>query len=681
MKIYLGVRSVAGLLFLSMCGLAQTVATGNEPSAGVDVKAMDKSVDPCQNFYQYACGNWMKNNPIPPAYSRWGRFDQLQDHNLEELHTIAEDAEKNQQRSSTDQKVGALYGACMDESAVEQAGAKPLQPGLDRINAIKSKAELAGEVARLHDQAVTAFFRFGESADPTNARMTIASAAQGGLGLPEKGFYTRTGPKDVETRKRYVEHISKMFQLLGVPAADADTKANTILKLETELANASLDNVSLRNPKLTLHKMPLAQFESTIPNFDFKQYLADRSTPQFSDMNDRVPDFFKALNATIASTSLDDLKDYLTWHYVSAYAPELSTPFVNENFDFYGRYLTGAKELQPRWKRCVKLTDNELGEALGKIYVEKEFSQNSKQKTLEMVGLIEKAMAADINSLTWMSDATKKQALEKLQGVTNKIGYPEKWRDYSSVTIVPDNLIEDVRNTRDFEEHRELNKIGKPVDRKEWGMTPPTVNAYYNPLQNNINFPAGILQPPFYNNSADMAVNFGAIGVVIGHELTHGFDDQGRQYDGDGNLRDWWTKKDEEEFKQRAQCLVNEYSNFSPEPGIKLNGKLTLGENGADNAGIHLAYIALMSALQNGTVDKGQLDGFTPEQRFFLGFAQVWCQNVRPEAARLRAQTDPHAPGEFRVIGVVENTPEFAKAFGCSAVQPMDAGDKACRVW
>lgn len=623
----------------------------------------------------------MKNNPIPPAYSRWGRFDKLQDRNLEELRAIAEDSENHQQRSQTDQKVGAFYAACMDESEIEKAGAKPLQPGLDRIKAIRSKSELAAEVARLHDDSVTAFFGFGESPDPTNARMTIASASQGGLGLPEKGFYTRTGPKDIETRKRYVEHISKMFQLLGVPAEQADAKANTILKLETELAKASLSNVELRNPKLTLHKMPLTQFEGSIPNFDFKQYLADRSTPQFSSMNDRVPDFFKAFNGLIASTSLDDLKDYLTWHYVSAYAAQLSSPFVDENFNFYGKYLTGAKELQPRWKRCVKMTDQQLGEALGKKYVEKEFSQNSKQKTLEMVDMIEKAMAADIKSLTWMSEATKQQALEKLKGVTNKIGYPEKWRDYSSVKVVPDNLFQDVTNTRQFEEHRELNKIGKPVNRKEWGMTPPTVNAYYSPLQNNINFPAGILQPPFYNHSADMAVNFGAIGVVVGHELTHGFDDQGRQYDGDGNLRDWWTAKDEEEFKQRAQCLVNEYANFSPEPGVKLNGKLTLGENGADNAGIRLAYMALMNAIANGTVDKGKLDGFTPQQRFFLGFAQVWCQNVRPEATRLRAQTDPHSPGEFRVIGVVKNTPEFAKAFGCSAGDPMDAGDKACRVW
>ncbi|HEY1216083.1 MAG TPA: M13 family metallopeptidase [Bryobacteraceae bacterium] len=680
MKISQGVLFFAPLLLLSSAGFAQSATSGSEPS-GIDVKAIDRSVNPCTDFYQYACGSWMKNNPIPPAYSRWGRFDQLQDENLKQLHAIAEDSEKNQQRSPTDQKVGAFYGACMDEAAVEKAGAKPLQPELDRIKALQNKSELAGEVARLHDQAATAFFRFGQSPDPTNARMTIASAAQGGLGLPEKGFYTRTGPKDIETRKRYVEHISKIFQLLGVPAADADAKAQKILKLETDLANASLDNVSLRNPKLTLHKMPLSQFEQEVPNFDFKQYLTDRSTPPFSDMNNRVPDFFKVLNTTIATTSLDDLKDYLTWHYVSAYAEELSSPFVNEDFDFYGRYLTGAKELQPRWKRCVKLTDQELGEALGKKYVEKYFGQNSKQKTLELVGLIERSMESDINSLTWMSDATKQQALEKLKDVTNKIGYPEKWRDYSSVQIVPDNLVEDVTHTREFEEHRELNKIGKPVDRKEWGMTPPTVNAYYSPLQNNINFPAGILQPPFYNNSADMAVNFGAIGVVIGHELTHGFDDQGRQYDGDGNLRDWWTAKDGEEFQKRAQCLVNQYSNFSPVEGVKLNGKLTLGENGADNAGIRLAYMALMQALANGMVDKGQLDGYTPQQRFFLGFAQVWCQNVRPEAARLRAQTDPHAPGEFRVVGVVQNSPEFAKAFGCSAAQPMDAGEKACRVW
>jgi putative endopeptidase len=471
-----------------------------------------------------------------------------------------------------------------------------------------------------------------------------------------------------------------MFQLLGDSPAQADAKAQAILTLETALAKASLDRVSRRNPRLTHHKMTLAEFEALTPDFNFKVYLADRQTPEFSSMNVTVPDYFKALNATLESTSLDDIKNYLIWHEASNYAPLLSNAFVDLNFDFYAKYLTGAKELQPRWKRCVQLTDRSLGEALGQKYVEKAFAGQSKEKTQELVKIIEDEMEKDIQSLTWMSDATKKEALAKLHGVTNKIGYPAKWRDYSSVKIVDGDLVGDTERAREFEVHRNLAKIGQAVDRGEFGMTPPTVNAYYNPPENNINFPAGILQPPFYTSSADMAVNFGGIGAVIGHELTHGFDDSGRQYDADGNLRDWWSSEDAAEFKTRADCIANEYSNFSPVQGEHINGRLTLGENGADNAGIRLAYMALLGGMENGTVDKKTLDGFTPQQRFFLGYAQIWCQNQRPESMRTNLRTNPHSPGEFRVIGVVENMPEFAKAFGCSAGQPMAAAN-GCRVW
>jgi endothelin-converting enzyme/putative endopeptidase len=650
-------------------------------SSGVDLKAIDKSVNPCQNFYQYACGNWRKANPIPPEYSRWGRFDELLNRNQEALRNIAEDSAKNQQRSAIDQKVGGLYASCTNEAAVEKAGIQPIKPELDRIQAIQSKADLPGGIARLHARSVTALFAFGSMPDPENSRMNMAAVDQGGLGLPEKGFYTRTDPKSEETRKKYVQHVANVFKLLGDDQAAADKKAAAVMKLETSLAEASLDNVSRRNPHLLLHKMPVGEFTKANPEFDFNAYFKDRAAPTFTTLNVRVPDFFKGLDKALASTSLDDLKTYLTWHYVSSNAPQLSSAFVNENFDFYGRYLTGAKQLQPRWKRCVALTDDQLGEALGQKYVEKMFSQQSKEKMLELVGMVEKSMAADIDSLPWMSAATKQQALTKLKQVTNKIAYPDKWRDYSSVQIADGNLIANVAHTREFEEKRDLNKIGKPVDRSEWSMTPPTVNAYYSSLQNNINFPAGILQPPFYNNSADMAVNFGAIGVVIGHELTHGFDDSGRQFDGDGNLRDWWTAKDAEEFKKRADCIANQYSGYSPAPGVNLNGKLTLGENAADNGGIRLAYMALMKALADKTVSDQKLDGYTPQQRFFLGFAQVWCQNITESASRLRAQTDPHSPGEFRVIGVVENTPEFASAFGCSAGEPMTASDKACKIW
>jgi predicted metalloendopeptidase len=655
-----------------------TAAQNAAPSSGLDLRAIDKSVNPCDDFYQYACGKWMKNNPIPPEFSRWGRFSELQDRNQKILREILEDSAKHQDRSAIDQKIGAFYGACMDEEVINKAGDKPVRPGIAQIRGLNDKNELAREVAQLHDQGVDVFFHFRAQPDAANSKMNIADADQGGLGLPDKSYYLQ--PKDEETRQKYVAHISRILQLIGEPQADADRNAKAIMTLETALAKASLDRVDRRNPHLTYHEMPLSGLEALIPDFNFAQYLQDRRAPSFNKLNVAVPDFFKSLNATLASASLDDLKNYMIWHYVSAYAPDLSNPFVDANFDFYIHYLTGAKELQPRWKRCVENTDRSLGEALGQKYVEKAFAGQSKEKTQQLVGIIEREMEADIKSLTWMSPATKEQALVKLKGVTNKIGYPDKWRDYSSVNISPNNFVEDVRNAREFEIRRNLNKIGNPVDRSEFNMTPPTVNAYYSPRENNINFPAGILQPPFYTASADMAVNFGGIGAVIGHELTHGFDDQGRQFDADGNLRDWWTKQDDEAFKQRADCLVNEYSKFSPVEGVNVNGRLTLGENGADNAGIRLAYMALLGGLENGSVDKNKLDGYTPEQRFFLGYAQIWCENQRPQALRSSVRTNPHSPGEFRVIGVLQNSPEFAKAVGCSAGQPMIAAN-GCRVW
>ncbi|MGA8026820.1 MAG: M13 family metallopeptidase [Bryobacteraceae bacterium] len=665
---------VVGAFGICVSSLAQT----SSPSSGVDLKAIDKSADPCQDFYKYACGNWMKANPIPPQYSRWGRFDELADRNQQVLHKILDDSAKHQDRSPLDQKIGAFYASCMDEAAVDKAGDTPIKPGIDRIQAIKAKAELASEVARLHDQAVPVFFSFRAEADPDKASLNIADVDQGGLGLPDRSYYLEA--KDEKTRQKYVEHVSRMFQLIGDSASDADAKAKAILTLETALAKASLDRVARRDPHLTHHKMTDGDLQALTPDFNFKNYFNGRSAPEFDTLNVSVPDYFKALNQTLTSTSLDDLKSYMIWHYVSSYAPVLSKPFVDANFDFYSRYLTGAQELLPRWKRCVQLTDRSLGEALGQKYVETAFAGQSKEKTQELVATIEKEMETDINSLTWMSDDTKRQALAKLKGVSNKIGYPEKWRDYSSVKISDGDLVGDLRNGREFEIHRNIAKIGKPVDRTEFGMTPPTVNAYYNPSENNINFPAGILQPPFYTNTADMAVNFGGVGAVIGHELTHGFDDQGRQYDADGNLRDWWTQQDAAEFKTRADCLVNEYSKFSPVEGANVNGRLTLGENGADNAGIRLAFMALMGGLENGTVDKDKIDGYTPQQRFFLGYAQIWCANERPEALRNSVRTNPHSPGEFRVIGVVENLPEFATAFGCSAGQPMAVAN-GCRVW
>lgn len=661
--------------------LAQSeTAAGSQTHASIDLQAMDKSVNPCVNFYQYACGNWMKQNPIPPEFARWGRFDELQDRNVNELRSILETAEAHQSASPIDQKIGAFYQACMDEAQIDKLGAQPMRPALDGIAGLKDKHELADEVARMHNQSIAVFFRFGSSPDEDNATREIADADQGGLGLPDKEYYFRKDPKSQQTRDEYVKHISRMFQLLGDSADSSDAKAKTVMSIETDLASKSLNRVERRDPQKTHNKMTLEKFEALFPDFDFAAYLKDIHAPAFSTMNVGVPDFFTNLANVIQTRSLDDLKAYLTWHYVSSYATDLSKPFVDENFAFYSQYLSGVQQIPPRWKRCVRSTDMALGEALGQEYVAKEFAGASKEKTRELVAQIEQEMAVDIQSLTWMSDTTKQEALRKLHGVTNKIGYPDRWKDYSSVQISDDHFIADVRNAREFEEHRDLSKIGQAVDRSEWGMTPPTVNAYYSPLQNNINFPAGILQPPFYSASRDEAVNFGGIGAVIGHELTHGFDDQGRQFDADGNLHDWWTKQDEEAFKQRAECIAKEYEGFSPVPDAHLNGHLTLGENGADNGGVRLAYMALLGALQNHTLSDAKIDGFTPQQRFFLGYAQLWCQNTRPAEALHRVQTDPHSPGEYRVIGVVQNMPEFANAFGCSAGQPMVAAN-ACRAW
>lgn len=669
------------VLFLG-CGLAVVGGARAQTSqSGVDLKAIDKSVDPCEDFYQYACGTWIKSHPIPPDESSWGRFNELHDRNQAELRTIAEDAAKHQDRSELDQKVGGFYASCMNEPEIEKLGMTPLRPELEHIAQISSPQQLLDEVARLQDRQINVFFNFGPSPDPHDARMEMAVLDQGGLGLPERDYYLRTDAKSQEIRKKYVAHIATLFELIGDSPTDAEKKAATVMAIETSLAKASLDVTSRRNPQLLVHIMPTADLKQLSPNFDFPEFFDKVHTPEFSKLNVAVPDFFKALSTELGNQNMSDLKDYLTFHVVNSDASLLSKNFVEANFDFYGRTLTGEKEQKPRWKRCIRATDEELGEALGQKFVEKTFGAEGKQRTLELVHEIEHQMAKDIESSTWMSPETKKQALVKLNAVTNKIGYPEKWRDYSTVKIVADDYFGNFMRANEFEAHREANKIGKPVDRKEWGMTPPTVNAYYDPTENNINFPAGILQPPFYSNKADDAVNYGAIGMVVGHELTHGFDDEGRQFDADGNLKDWWTKQDAAEYEKLSNCFVNEYNGFSPEPGVHLNGKLTLGENTADNGGIRLAYFALMDDLAKKSIaPQTKVDGYTEAQQFFLGNAQVWCERQRPEEMRLRAQTDPHSMGEFRVNGVVSNMPEFSQAFGCKVGDKMYAA-KGCRVW
>ncbi len=640
---------------------------------------MDRTADPCVDFYQYSCGTWMTKNPIPPDQSRWGVADQLEERNRTILRTILEKASVNDpKRAPDDQKIGDFYFSCMDEPAIDKLGAQPLKSDLDRINALTAKSALAPEIARLHSIGANVFFQFSSGPDLKDSNQNIAGADQGGLGLPDRDYYLKEDTETAAVRRQYVAHIQKMLQLLGEPATKAATDAQAILRLETALAKGSLDRVSRRDPDRTYHKITVQNFSALAPGFDWPQYFKSLNTPQFSSIDVAVPEFFKTLDATLAQTSLDDIKTYLRWHLVHAEASLLSKGFVDEDFNFFGRTLTGAEQLEPRWKRCVSAVDSDLGFALGRKFVDQTFGAEGKARTVAMVQKIETALASDIHSLSWMTPATKEQALIKLRAVINKIGYPDKPRDYSTVKIVRGDTVGNDERATEFEVHRQIDKIGKPVDRTEWLMTPPTVNAYYYPPENSINFPAGILQPPFYDNHADAAVNFGAIGAIIGHELTHGFDDQGRKFDPHGNLRDWWTPEDAREFEHRADCFIQEYSAFVAVDKIHVNGKLTLGENTADNGGLRLSFMALMDSL--GGHAQAPIDGFTPEQRYFLAFGQSWCQNLRPEAARLRAQTDPHSPPKDRVNGAVQNMPEFQKAFACKVGQPM-VRMPSCRVW
>jgi putative endopeptidase len=668
-------RLILLLPLLAVGALAQQAA----PSTGFSTANMDMTANPCIDFYQYACGTWMANNPIPADQSRWGIFDELADRNRAILRGILEKAAVDDpKRSAVEQKIGDFYASCTDEGTIDKLGIKPLTPELNRIDAIQSKDQMLDELVRLHSQGAEVFFSFSATPDAKNSTQMIADADQGGLGLPDRDYYLKTDAKSVKLRQQYVAHVQKMLELAGEEASKAASDAQAVLRIETDLAKGSLDRVARRDPNQTYHKMSIQDLSALAPSINWPKYFSGLGTPAFTDLNVSVPDFFKDLNSTLTSTSLADLKTYLRWHLLRAEAPLLAKPFLDENFHFFGQTLTGTKELEPRWKRCVEATDDDLGFALGQKYVEQTFPPEAKARVLGMVQEIEKMLGQDIQSLDWMTPATKKQALVKLQAVTNKIGYPDKWRDYSSVKIVRGEAVGNDERASEFEVHRQLNKIGQPVDRGEWRMTPPTVNAYYSPLQNNINFPAGILQPPFFDNRMDAAVNYGAIGSVMGHELTHGFDDQGRQFDAEGNLHNWWTKEDADEFEKRAECFIKEYSAFTPVDDVHLNGKLTLGENTADNGGVHLAFMALMKSLDGKPQPK--IQGFTPQQRFFLGYGQVWCQNVRPEAARMRAQIDPHSDGRDRVNGVLGNMPEFQGAFACHAGQPM-VHQPACRVW
>ncbi|MBZ5647276.1 MAG: M13 family metallopeptidase [Acidobacteriia bacterium] len=652
---------------------------------GLDVSAMDKTVDPCVDFYTYSCGGWMKNNPIPPDQYNWSAYSKLQDENRLILRDILEKASiPDAKRSSVQQKIGDYYASCMDEKAIESSGAKPLEAELKTIAGLRSKDQLPEFLADFHrgdehtDGPTATLFSFGSGQDFKDSTQYIAQADQGGLGLPDRDFYLKEDAKSVEIRNAYVAHVTKMLQLIGEGPQEAASDAQVILKIETELAKASLTRVERRDPNNIYHKMGVAELQALAPSFSWPRYFTQVGLGQTNSLNVTHPPFFKQMEAELNTVSLAQWQTYLRWHLVHSRAPYLSSPFVNENFDFYGRTLTGAKELRPRWKRCVSWVDRDLGEALGQAYVERTFSAEAKQRTLRMVQEIEKAMDDDVKSLDWMQPATKQQALTKLHAVANKIGYPDKWRDYSALNIVRGDAPGNVQRGIAFEFRRQLGKIGKPVDHTEWDMTPPTVNAYYNPQMNDINFPAGVLQPPLFDPRMDDAPNYGNTGGTIGHELTHGFDDEGRQFDAQGNLRDWWTAQDSKAFEQRAGCIVDQYAQYTIVDDIKINSKLTEGEDVADLGGLLLAWMAWKDHTRNMKLQP--IDGLTPEQRFFIGYGQSWCTNERDEIKRLRATIDPHSPAKYRTNGVVSNMPEFREAFRCKPGQPM-VREKACRVW
>ena len=655
-------------------------------SPPIDPKNMDMSVKPGDDFFRYATGAWIKRTEIPPEYSRWGAFNELIERNNDALHTIADKASQihvDPKLAPETQKVGDYYASGMDEQSIEAMRTKPLEEELGRIEAMKDRQDVLTEIGHLHSIGINAFFNFGAGQDAKDSTRDIAQAVQGGLGMPDRDYYTKQDPDMKQKREKYIAHVTKMLTLLGEPAQKAADDAKRIMALETKLAEASRTRVELRDPIKNYNKMGARQLQDLTPEWNWSDYFNKINLLEPGDINVHQPEFFKAANDVFKSTPIDDWKAYLRWHLISATAPYLSKDFVDEEFDFNERTLRGTQQNKPRWKRVIATEDDEIGEALGKLYVGFNFPPEAKARALELVNNLKEALADRIKTLDWMDEPTKKEALKKLAAMNVKIGYPDKWLDYSLLQIDRGPYVLNAMRAGKFEADRDLEKIGKPVDRTDWGMTPPTVNAYYNPNMNEIVFPAGILQPPFFYANADDAVNYGGIGAVIGHEMTHGFDDQGRQFDATGNLRDWWSKKSADEYDKRRKAIVQQYNEYEPLPGLHVNGELTQGENIADIGGVKLAYAALQKALEKHPEEQNKkIDGFTPEQRFFLSFAAIWRSKIRDEDQKLRVKTDPHSPAQFRVNGPLSDLPEFQKAFNILDGSPMvRPADKRVNIW
>jgi len=688
-------------LLLAMCttSFAQSDAAPSSSSMPAlqrfSIDQVDKTLDPCSDFFQYACGKWIKANPIPADQGGWGTFNMLAIWNIAAVHnTLEEAAQPSANRTPVQQKVGDYFASCMDEDAINKAGLKPLQPELDRIAGIKKKSQLPEVIASIHLMIRPANLNFIDAAYQgvlfgvysapgfDDARVTLASLDQSGMALPGREFYLKDDAKSKEIRDKYVQHVARMLELSGESTPQAAKDSQSVMAIETELAKSAMDIIVRRDPKNLNNRMSLKQVQALTPSFNWKQYFAAMQAPPSPQYTVTAPDFLRGMEKLLQSRSLEEWQAYLRWSVLHSLASSLSQPFVEENFDFFGRTLGGTKELQPRWRRCSIYADIDLGEAVGQAYVAKYFPPENKQRMLDMVKAIETALGQDIDAATWMSDSTKKAAHVKLSAQIDKIGYPDHWRDYSAIEIKRDDFLGNVQRSSGFEIRRRIAKFGQPANRTEWDMTPPTVNAYEDPQHNTINFPAGILQPPFFDTSASEGNNYGAIGGVIGHEIIHGYDDQGRKFDAEGNLKDWWTAADAANYDQRDRCITDEYTQDVPEAGVKQNGKLSAGEDTADNGGLHIALAGLENTLksQGKNLESPSGNGITELQNFFLSWANVWCGELRPEIARTAVMTQGHSLERYRVNNVVGNMPEFAHAFGCRAGQPMVHAN-ACRVW